>query len=934
MKPKFIKSVLFITAVCLSQAYAQKVHKQAPAQYKPNTVIIKVLPQYRIACQTEKINDAALQLVFTELGMARVNKKFVNHSRPETEYNAQQQPLVDLSLIYQLQYTSKVTVHQAIKKLMATGKLQYADPHYIYKTSYTPNDPSLNSQYFFSNINAYNAWDIQKGDTNVVVGIVDSGSDPDHPDLAANLKHNYADPINGIDDDADGYIDNFSGWDVSENDNNTTVGAEPHGSHVSGCAAAVTDNNIGVAGIGFNCKFLPVKSSYDASSGSIDNGYEGIVYAADHGANIINCSWGGAGGSSFGQDVINYAVYNKNVTMMCSAGNANTEDINYPAGYANVFSIASTNSADGKSSFSSYGATIDMCAPGSGIMSTVFNNSYTQMSGTSMASPIAAGCAALVKSQFPTYTGQQVGELLRVTCDNIYSVGNNGNYLNKLGTGRINLFEALTNNSSPSVRFTHQYATDNNDNTFVNGDTVRLSGVHKNFLAATTNLTATLSTTNPIVTVLNGTINLGVINTLDSANNASNPFTFKINASAGLNAKVQFKLTYNDGTYSDIELIIMTVNVDYINFSVNKIATTVTSKGRIGYNNDNYADGQGFMYDGENLMYDGGLMISNSSNAVSDVIRGVGAGNDADFQSVNRIQQLIPAATSNFDTYGLMNDVSSTTPLNIQVRHKSFAWSNAPDDKYVIVEYTIKNTSTSAINSLHAGLCFDWDIMDYSQNRSAENAALRLGYSFSTQVSGLYAGVKVLTSGGFNHYAIDNIAGGNGGLDISGGFTTAGKFTTLTTQRPAAGVNGTGNDVIDVVATGPYNIPAGDSIKVAFAILAGNELMDLENSANNAQIKYDGLTAITTSENTLPLQIMPNPANTKVTIGFTNINTTPIAIKVFNSNGVQVLNIENVYTKGYQSVQLNTSQLSNGVYFVSLQQDHKVTTSKFTVIQH
>ncbi|HQV01828.1 MAG TPA: S8 family serine peptidase, partial [Bacteroidia bacterium] len=337
----------------------------------------------------------------------------------------------------------------------------------------------------------------------------------------------------------------------------------------------------------------------------------------------------------------------------------NTEDINYPAGYANVFSIASTNSSDGKSSFSSYGATIDMCAPGSGIQSTVYNNSYTQMSGTSMASPIAAGCAALVKSQFPNYTGQQVGEQLRVTCDNIYGVGINSQYLNKLGTGRINLFEALTNTTTPSIRFTHQLATDNNDNTFVNGDTVRLSGVHKNFLAPTTNLTATLSTTNPIVTILNNTINLGVVNTLDSVNNVANPFTFKINATAGLNAKVQFKLTYNDGTYQDVEMIIMTVNVDYINFSVNNIATTVTSKGRIGFNNDNNADGQGFMYDGENLMYDGGLMIGNSSSAVSDVIRGTGSGNDADFQSINRIQQLLPAATSNFDTYGFMSDVSS-----------------------------------------------------------------------------------------------------------------------------------------------------------------------------------------------------------------------------------------------------------------------------------
>ncbi len=132
----------------------------------------------------------------------------------------------------------------------------------------------------------------------------------------------------------------------------------------------------------------------------------------------------------------------------------------YPAAYKNVFAIASTNSSDNKSSFSSYGHFIDMCAPGSNIYATVYNNSYASLSGTSMASPVAAGCAAIIKSHTPSYNALQVGEQLRVTSDDIYAV--NGAYLNKLGKGRINMYNSLTANT-PSIRFLNRQFHDGND---------------------------------------------------------------------------------------------------------------------------------------------------------------------------------------------------------------------------------------------------------------------------------------------------------------------------------------------------------------------------------------------------------------------------------------------------------------------------------------
>ena len=155
--------------------------------------------------------------------------------------------------------------------LYNTDEVEYAQPKYIQKVEFTPNDPSYtgnSGQYFINKIQCPAGWDIQKGDTNVVIGIVDSGTDWDHPDLAANVKLNYLDPIDGVDNDGDGYIDNYRGWDLAGADYNVVVGDNnpmimgsnnTHGSHTSGDACAVTNNGTGVASPGFNCKFMPDK---------------------------------------------------------------------------------------------------------------------------------------------------------------------------------------------------------------------------------------------------------------------------------------------------------------------------------------------------------------------------------------------------------------------------------------------------------------------------------------------------------------------------------------------------------------------------------------------------------------------------------------------------------------------------------------------------
>jgi serine protease len=882
------------------------------SDYQAGTLIFRLRAEYRHDARKSSIDNVTVNEILDKVGASNIRKVFPGKTAPLTEKNAAGMPLTDLSLIYTVKFDTGIPIEKAINTMLNSGMFEYVEPRFIPRLLYNPNDPSTGSQYYLTNIQAYAGWDISTGDTTVIIGITDTGTDTDHPDLAANIKHNYADPINGIDDDGDGYTDNFTGWDLGENDNDPQVNASLHGSHVSGCAAAVTDNGVGVASPGFNCKFLPVKIAN--AQGSLTEAYEGIVYTADHGCQIINCSWGGPGGGSFGQNVIDYATNNMNALVIAAAGNDGVETSFFPASYKNVLSVASTNSSDAKSSFSNYGSTVDVCAPGSFIYSTYFNDTYTYSNGTSMASPIAAGCAAIIKSMNPTFNALQIGEQLRVTCDDIYSSGGNFLFQDKLGTGRVNLFRALTENG-PSVRYTDLIFSDGNDNTFVIGDTISITGIITNYLSPTTSLDITMLSTSPNISIIDNYHSVGALGTMASTDNNADPFSFSINPGTPQNSKIYLKMYITDvvTNYTDFQLVEITVNVDYINVTQNQVSTTITSKGRICYNSESQQQGLGFQYSGENLVYEAGLMIGSSGTQVSDNVRGA-SGTDNDFLSSVVVQKVVPTVLSDFDLTGWFNDNIATGPLPVNVHHNAYAWSNPGDDKYVIVEYFIHNSGASPLNTVYAGIFADWDIMDYSLNRAEENASLKMGYIFSTQTNGLYAGIKVLTPTPFVHYAIDNVAG-QGGINMTDGYSTSEKYVTLSTNRSAAGQNNNGNDVIDVVSTGPFNILPGDSVLVAFALIAGDDLTDLNISAANAQTKYDLVTGLESSVISELGNLYPNPATNIIHIPLESNQIQSVLITDVLGRTVKIVDLK---AGNNALLELNVDDLNNGMYIVTI----------------
>ncbi|UCE07679.1 MAG: S8 family serine peptidase, partial [bacterium] len=375
----------------------------------------------------------------------KINRAFPHHPNSS-----------ELSGIYNLCFDSTIRPEEFAADLSQYGLFEYVEPRYLSFVSETiPNDTLLSHQFYLAQINMFSAWDVQQGSPDIVIAIVDNGTDYQHPDLFENIWTNQAEAQGkpGFDDDGNGYIDDIYGWDFGENDNDPTFGTDEgkiaaHGTHIAGIASAVTNNIAGIAGVGWKCKIMTIKTSEDENTLLIPFGYEGIVYAADNGAQIINNSWGRSGVySQYEQDIINYAV-RKGSIIIGAAGNSNKQTMFYPAGYVHVIAATAVNEADQKASYSNYGKFVDISAPGGDLNNKIFSTfpvergSYGELSGTSMASPIVAGIMALMINQCPEATLVQLNRQLVLTADNIDVL--NPDYQGLLGFGRVDGLGALT----------------------------------------------------------------------------------------------------------------------------------------------------------------------------------------------------------------------------------------------------------------------------------------------------------------------------------------------------------------------------------------------------------------------------------------------------------------------------------------------------------
>jgi subtilisin family serine protease len=305
-----------------------------------------------------------------------------------------------------------LSVEKAISILMKNPSVEFAEPNYIYSADIHPDDAHVGELWGMHNvgqtggvpdadIDAAEAWDVRTDASEIVVGIIDTGIDPLHEDLADNIWYNLGeiDGDVGVDDDGNGYVDDIWGWDFV-NDDNEPFDDKGHGTHVAGTIGGIGNNGKGVAGVVWSVKLMALKFLDSSGRGETDDAIEAVLYAASMGVPITNNSWGGGKKSVSLQN----AIAASNSLFVASAGNRNTSKTQYPAGYSlnNILSVAASDANDEKASFSNYSNRwVDLAAPGVDILSSLPGNAYDYFSGTSMAAPHVTGVAAMVMAQYP-----------------------------------------------------------------------------------------------------------------------------------------------------------------------------------------------------------------------------------------------------------------------------------------------------------------------------------------------------------------------------------------------------------------------------------------------------------------------------------------------------------------------------------------------------
>lgn len=376
-----------------------------------------------------------------------------------------------------LYFNNNIDIEKAIKEYQETNLFDYVEPNYIVKShgikfetlTTIPNDDLYYQQWSLFNdgsfadqpatpgadISMEEAWEIQTGDSNIVVAVLDTGVKIDHPEFDGRIWENPNEIFsNGSDDDANGYIDDNNGWDFTNN-TNFLLDINGHGTNVAGIIAANANNIIGYAGIDWNCKIMTCKVLGLDGTGLLSWSIDAIYYAVDNGANVINMSLGNDSFSSPYQVAVNYAK-NNNVVIVASSGNDNNFGISYPARYSNSIAVGSTDADDERSvpffgvsgSGSNYGSNLDIVAPGGFIYGLDYNsnsNYSNYYGGTSQAAPHVSGVVSLLYAQNPFITFNEVRTILRNTSDDL--VGSSAEDITGFdiyhGYGRLNAFRAL-----------------------------------------------------------------------------------------------------------------------------------------------------------------------------------------------------------------------------------------------------------------------------------------------------------------------------------------------------------------------------------------------------------------------------------------------------------------------------------------------------------
>ncbi len=863
-----------------------------------------------------------------------------------------------ISRWFELFYDGNISPESAALILKKSGVVEFAEPRYLYQTCFTPNDPRFPEQYSLPLIHAPEAWDIVRCDSTMLVADDDVGSDWTHPDLAEAVFVNKgetgldADGLdkrsNGIDDDSDGFVDDWHGWDFA-GDNGTAPDNDPntparHGTHTAGIIAASGNNKIGVCGVAFGAKIVLLKCG-DNGGGDVSFGYEGIVYAADRGAKVVNNSWGGTNRSQLGQDIVNYAAA-KNCVVVAASGNSYSFQDFYPSSFDHVLSVAALDESSTITGFSNYNTHVAVSAPGNNVLSTIPGNDYTTMTGTSMASPTAAGAITLVRQKYPFLTADQAIQRLRVTCDPLTTAQDL--HPGYTGKGRINVKRAVSEEPVFSSRLENLEILDDNHNGILEaGEGADIILHVRNYLMPLTELEAKieyLNDTGKYIMPNTETVRFGIANTLDLVQNIQGSFHITMAKNTPPNYTVSVKLTFYSsaqGYGPDVDYFSLIINQAYLNLDKNNLTVTFDSKGGIGFNDPpNNTQGIGFIWtkapssvfiEVRDVLSQAGLMIGvdDSARIVSSA---PGEFNDAyamqDYNIVRPIHYVAPADHSNAvqELHTIFNDTHTDPSLQVgvSVEEKTYAFTKDLTANAVVLDYVIHkrivDSVTYATDATAVALFMDWDIGTSGGLNKAYISSLDSAISVTRRMEDLYpfVGIKLISDipngAQLNFYALDN-NGANGSASTYDGLTRFEKWQTMTTARPLAGIG----DVSMIYGLKNLPLLSQDSVRLTFVIgLAENEelLKQTIDQTKNEWILNSAVHPVRQS-NDNTIIITPNPFGNHLHINWPSTASATFAtVELSDALGRILISRK---AQG-SSLELTGIQLPAGTYIVTIRQ--------------
>ena len=523
-------------------------------------------------------------------------------------------------------------------------------------------------------------------------------------------------------------------------------------------------------------------------------------------------------------------------------------------------------------------------------------------------------------------------EQLRSTANkSIYNIGFNQPYEGKLGAGLLDMKTALEGINSPGLRMIETELTDGDDDIFSEGDEIYLGVELFNYLNSLTDIDVQITSLTTNVEVTNGSWNVASIATSSGTDNFDTPFTLKVNSVNEFDQTVTLKLTATSSVNNYVyeQFIDFQINPSYVNVQVNRLKTTISKNGLFGYTDYFQTNGLGFQIDSsQSVIFEGGLMIGHRTDNLTQVVDRVRSNDlfDRDFWEDAVITRQVPSGDQAYFAKGSFTDTSANQDeIGLIIEQKVWAFDKAGHQNYIILEYEIENVSDQDLSDVAVGLFADWDIVDARENKAAVAYGKRLGYVYNTGSKEITAGIQALSRYTFNSYMIDNVGGGNGGIDLfdEEGFTTGDKYTALTNERMKAGQGDEGNDVIEVTSVKGIVLPENSRISIAFALHAGQNIEEVLQSADSAYVEFYGyLPGQNLAQPFVLTNTWPNPTSGAATIALDLRDQSTLFVEVINPMGRFVDSWEtSTLYPGYNELTLNLSGLHSGVYFVRLSKD-------------